>query len=282
MRLPTALVIVFTISGAAAGAQSPAAKPVFELKNIRPLTPEGKSFMGPVWSPNGLELAVTQDQYTGLFLVPAKGGALRELTGDFRAGYRPRFSADGMKVFYSTTLGNQPVVMEASLTGGRTRTSFTADEEVHPSGVRVKTIDDAVFVTTRDGQTKRITQGEDRYFAPVFSPDGKKILFNGLATGLHVYHIETGARMGLGKGSNGVWTPDSSRVIFDVSDDDGHNILASDLYLFDINRFGRLRITNTPRELEMRPAISPDGKTLAWDSGGRVYAGVLVEKLPGK
>lgn len=61
----------------------------------RGLTPEGRQFMQPVWSPTGEWIAVTGQRYDGIWLVKPDGSELQELTADPAVGYKMKWSADG-------------------------------------------------------------------------------------------------------------------------------------------------------------------------------------------
>ncbi|MDZ7374349.1 MAG: hypothetical protein ONB23_10315 [candidate division KSB1 bacterium] len=50
--------------------------------------------MRPVWSPDGSMLALTGENYRGLWVVGADGGGLRQLTDEFAAGYGMEWSLD--------------------------------------------------------------------------------------------------------------------------------------------------------------------------------------------
>lgn len=73
----------------------------FSLAQIRAagkpkrLTPAGREFLQPVWSPTGEWIALTGARYNGIWLVKPEGTGLQQLTADAAAGYKMKWSADG-------------------------------------------------------------------------------------------------------------------------------------------------------------------------------------------
>jgi len=59
------------------------------------LTPSGREFMQPVWSPAGEWIALTSSGYNGIWLVKPDGAGLKPLTADLAVGYKMKWSPDG-------------------------------------------------------------------------------------------------------------------------------------------------------------------------------------------
>jgi Tol biopolymer transport system component len=59
------------------------------------LTPAGREFMQPAWSPTGEWIAVTSARYDGIWLVKPNGTGLQQLTADRAVGYKMQWSSDG-------------------------------------------------------------------------------------------------------------------------------------------------------------------------------------------
>ena len=80
----------------------------------------------------------------------------------------------------------------------------------------------------------------------------------------------------VGRGTAPAWSPDSKRLAFERTEDDGHDIIASDLYIFDLAAARITAVTATDRITERRPSFSPDGSRIAYDDGeGGIYVGRL-------
>ena len=58
----------------------------------------GYSFMSPQWSPDGAKIAVTSDRYNGIWIIPADGSGMFQLTDDGSAGYGFQWSADSRAI----------------------------------------------------------------------------------------------------------------------------------------------------------------------------------------
>ena len=67
------------------------------------------------------------------------------------------------------------------------------------------------------------------------SPDGDKVVFQGLTTGLHLYVRSTGTLRHIGPGTAPAWSPDSTRAGRTRSPrTTATTIVASDLYLYEV------------------------------------------------
>jgi Tol biopolymer transport system component len=128
---------------------------------------------------------------------------------------------------------------------------------------------DRIYARTPRGLV-RVGDG-DRFFAPQASPDRSRVVFVGLATGLYVYDIAAAELTHLGPGTAPAWAPDSRRLVFELTVDDGQEIVASELRHW--------RAGDSPQPLALprrliarRPAWSPDGHSIAFDDDrGSVY-----------
>jgi Tol biopolymer transport system component len=132
-------------------------------------------------------------------------------------------------------------------------------------------------VRDRGGQLLQVGSG-DRFFAPEVSPDGDRVVFQGLTTGIYVYTRSTGSLVHLGAGTSPSWSPDGSRLVFELTEDDGHELSASDIYMYDLAASRMHRLTSTQSVIERRPSFSSDGTRIAFDDNtGGIYVGRLEE-----
>ena len=221
-------------------------------------------FLAPRFSPDGRELLLTGPKLRGLHVVSIAGGAVRQLTDEPEAGVHARWT------------GPNSIAYRANRAGAR-RDLVIDKLGVVKSFIAAKPLafaqDDRMYVVDRTGATKKIGTG-DRFFGAVVSPDGDKVVFQGLVTGLHVYVRSTSSLRHIGPGSAPTWTPDSTRVVYEVTQDDGHMIVASDLFAYAVATDRASQLTTTDAVIERHPSVAADGVTVAFDDdAGGVYVG---------
>jgi hypothetical protein len=248
-------------------AASPAAAE--ELSEVRAIASGG--YLAPQISPRGDEIVVTGDKYSGLALLPVAGGPARALVGDAGAGVNARFLDADRILFDAVRAGARRQIVVSRDGAAR---AATAAEIGDPVAIAR---DDRVYVAEPGGGLRSIASG-DRFFAAAPSPDGTWVAFQGLATGIHLYERASGRLVHLGPGTAPAWSPGSDRLVFERTEDDGHDILGSELHLYDLGARRLTAITSTADRIERRPSFGPDGRTIAFDDDrGTIYLG----RLPG-
>lgn len=228
------------------------------------------SYLALHFSPDGRDLLVTGPQLRGLQLVPVAGGAPRTLSEEAEAGVHARWLGDGTVSYRAARAGvrRDLVVTRTGQVGAPVASvlaqrpiAFTQNERVYAE---------------RGGKLTEISSG-DRFFGGVVSPDGDKVVFQGLVTGLHIYSKSTGTVVSVGPGTAPAWSPDSKRLVFEVTEDDGHELIASDLYLYDLAADRATPLTTSERVIERRPSFSPDGAQIAFDDNtGALFVGKVA------
>ncbi|MDI6827092.1 MAG: hypothetical protein QME62_01255 [Armatimonadota bacterium] len=162
-------------------------------------------------------------------------------------------------------------VTGATLTAYGSLVSAGQAEVKPPAGVYVDS-DNQLWAIDENGNRKKLLEGEDEagYNIPVESPHGDKYAVEGFGGKLYVVDKKGGLPVDLGPGSNPSWSPDGKYLIYEVTSDDGHSILSSDLWVSSVDGFERYQLTNTPG-IESWPSWSPDGKYIAYVIDGVVY-----------
>ena len=226
-------------------------------------------YYAPRFAPDGRSLLITGPKLRGLYTASVTGGAVHQLSNDVAAGVHAHFLPDGSIAYRALRAGaHRDLVIDQS---GAVRSA--------PAALTTSTAmarDDEMFVRDGAGHWRQVGSG-DRFFAPVVSPDGDRVAFEGLATGIYVYQISTDTLVHVGDGTAPAWSPDGRRLAFELTEDDGHQIVASDLYLYDVGSRVTQRLTATDNRLERRPSFSPDGSRIAFDDDqGTVLIGTLA------
>ncbi len=256
--------------GAARGALSGA---TLSLGQATRLTEDGH-YLGPRFSPDSRYVLFAGPKYRGLF-VAAVGGprAVVPLSDEDYVGWAARWTRAGIET--RTRDGRIVVFRDPAGARERVETGRTYDPKVGAGPVHAYHEDDAVHLV-RDGQDVVISDGQDRYFAPVVSPDGRYVVYEGLVTGLRVYEVSAGRTVLVGRGNHPAWLPDSSGLLYDVTEDDGVRLIAGDLWAFFVGSDRAVRLTDTPDLIETHPAPSPDGRLVAFESEGTIYVAPVL------
>lgn len=112
-----------------------------------------------------------------------------------------------------------------------------------------------------------------KYLNLSLSPDNQKIVFEVYGGNLFVMNVDGTSLTDLGKGYRAKWSPDSEYIICQVSTDDGHTFLTSDIYKIKIDGSEKINLTVSDNRLEMNPCFSPDGKQVVFDAfdDGSIY-----------
>lgn len=228
------------------------------------------NFIKPMWSPVGLDIALTREASGGLYLAsPSSGAPPRLLSPDAVLDELCQWTPDGMSI---KAPGADGLYSEYLITGERFPIP-DPDEVVFER-------DDRIFYRNEDGQEKQISGLEDRFTEPLLSPDGLKVVYRGRETGLYIGLADGSRVIFVGEGRNARWVPDSRAIVYDLPVSDGHTVVDGDLWLATVDGRTRTNITNTPGIVETHPSVSPDGRKIAFSAGGAIYVGQLLRQEP--
>jgi Tol biopolymer transport system component len=226
------------------------------------------SYLAVHFSPDGRDLLVTAPRFHGLQLVPLDGGAPRTLSDEAEAGVHARWLRDGTVAYRAARAGTRRDLIV-------TRTGQVRAQAATPQRPVAFTQNERVYAQ-RGGRIREISSG-DSFFGAVVAPDGDKVVFQGLVTGLQIYTQSTGTVVSVGPGTAPAWSPDSKRLVFEVTEDDGHDLVASELYVYDLAADRATPLTASERVLERRPSFSPDGASVAFDDNtGGLFVGKVA------
>jgi dipeptidyl aminopeptidase/acylaminoacyl peptidase len=220
-------------------------------------------YYGPRFAPDGRQLLVTGVRLRGLYLAPLSGGAVRRLSDEEGAGVHARFRPDGAIEYRAMRVGQRRDLIVGQDGAVRGVSALAAPV--------AQAVDERIYVRAAAGAWREVGSG-DRFFAPLVSPDGGKVAFQGLTTGIYIHDRSSGATVHVGPGTAPAWSPDGSRLVYEVTEDDGHEIVASELHLYDLASRRDRRLTVTEDRIERRPGFSPDGQQIAFDDDtGRIW-----------
>lgn len=131
------------------------------------------------------------------------------------------------------------------------------------------------------GRGQRTLLRGARFFSPRLSPDGTRILVSESRPGggrMKMLRLD-GRAVDLGPGTDPAWHPDGRRVIFSRVRHDGARLLGADLWQLDVVTRKRTRLAHTGAVAEISPAVSVDGRWVAFVNGRT--GDLLVARLPG-
>ena len=117
----------------------------------------------------------------------------------------------------------------------------------------------------KDTLDHRIHLPPENVINPSLSPDSRKIMYEVYGGDLTIFDLFTGKSNSFGNGYRAVWSPDGNWISYMVTEDDGHTYLSSDIVIANVDGKNVMKITKTNDLLEMNPAWSPDGLSLAFD-----------------
>ncbi len=207
---------------------------------------------GVAWSPDGRQLAY--GTFGGIYTVPVEGGEPR-LLAEMVDGHSPSWSPDGSKIAF--VLGNPTFVFGTFVLGN-----------IAPSSIWV--------VSASGGEPVQVTEATFLHMSPVWTPDGKSIVFVSSRAGRRdVYQLElesTGGAKGepvrLTTGLNAhtvSLTADGSALVYSVLD------MQANIWSIEIPARGPVSTRSAQPVTEGNQAIeglsvSPDGSWVAYDS----------------
>ncbi len=270
------------------------------------LSMPGEFYMAPQWSPAGDQVAAAGPSYTGLYLIDFPTGNSHQISNAYSAGYGFAWSHAGTRiasrissyenkrrtntlVSYNLDDGTVEILSEPRtrmsgtplwssndshiyLTNSETFESFSTDNKNHESlneALLYVKNSQIIRIATAKAEENAVFTDQGRVTSYAVSPDGSRIVYSTSGQHLWIANSDGNERHSLGSGIAPSWAPDGEWIVFMFTEDDGHAILNSDLYLVKADGTARKNITNTSNQLEMHPHWSPDGSWIVFDTEGR-------------
>ena len=260
---------------------------------------ENRTYISPEISPDGRYVAFTSKGYTGLWTMRTDGNSLRQFSSVRGAGYIKRWSPDSKWILYrENNSGRQELKIGEVFTRNVTSVGISVKKfedvrwidsdklylrsgtEIYyiRSGLNVQeskknhsivyTDSEKIYLESLEKKSADIIDPvlSARYLEPVLSPDGSKLAFQIVGGNLQVYELNNFQLYDLGKGSRPRWSPNGKKIVYQLTTDDGHRVISSDIYLINFDGTGKLQLTNTPNVHEMRPSFYPKGNRIIYDT----------------
>lgn len=229
--------------------------------------------MAPVWSPDGSMIAVTSDNYKGIYVADADGSNLRILTNDDGAGYKMAWSADGRSLAGRANVVEGKKIQHQMRSYGLDGTTKAVGQlrrtTAQPGVQKVETIY-GVMATDPAGATRRIpalAQFQGRTIInPALSPDGSQVAFQVPGKGMWLVSADGSDLRSLGKGSHPAWMPDSRTLLYTIVEDNGAEFTASTLMSLDVRTGFSATVVSASDMLPLTPAVAPDGCKVAFEN----------------
>jgi Tol biopolymer transport system component len=191
----------------------------------------------PVWSPDGTKLSLTSLKNNGLWEVSSNGTNFRQVSAEAGAGKRLR----------ALSVKNANPLLQ-------------------------KMVDDPANAASQTEALKSLSGY--LIFNPALSPKGDQIVFqvsNG--KGLYICNADGSDLRSLGKGERAAWTPDGKYIVVMITEDNGEVVTKGELISINVTTGARNTLLSSDKYIALSPAISPDGKKLAFEeyAEGAIY-----------
>ncbi len=198
----------------------------------------------PVLSPDGTVLLYSTLDHTGLKSLDMVSGEVTTIDETMAAGFRPVFSLDGKKIFYTTASRVNKMMM----TDARSydMTSRKVSELAKPSRQRVKlmSIDRSTYAVDDFEHIDVCVNGKKNEISPIadahtyewasLSPDGTKLLFSEPFSGIYVSNLDgSNTRKVAKQGAYPCWVDDDNFVFVDAKND-GYSVIEAKAVLVNI------------------------------------------------
>ena len=246
----------------------------------RLLIKSAQSLMAPVWSPDGSKIAVTGDNFIGIWVANADGSNLNQVSEALGAGYKMNWQD-------AQTIVSTPYTMENGLRMVRIENVNVETAEIsevapaqrgfRPSKV-MKNVNLLRIMCDQPAEATRLIPSLEQYAGrmvlnPALSPDGKKIAFQIVSYGLFVCDVDGANLKSFGKGAYPSWAPNSRDLMFARIQDNGERFTASDLFSVNTETGVEENLTPNSDVIPITLSVSPDGSKVACDNDvdGNLY-----------
>ncbi len=264
------------------------------------------NLINPKFSPDGNFISMTGQQYKGIFLYNVKSKEIKQLTDELSAGFVMNWSKNSKWilskpavfnnkrrlnsiVIYNIMNDDRNIIIENKISfpgipswrnndnliimnGGKKLKLFQStleNESTNSSGKIIYSTGDSIIeYDLKRENIKILFHGKGDILNLHLSPDEKKLVFEVVGGNLWTLNIQTLKKSNLGIGHEPAWNSRSDKIAYMITEDDGHVIISSDIFVINADGKGKINITNKVNQLEMRPDWDPDENWIMYDLDG--------------
>ncbi len=272
-----------------------------ELKNIQP-----EGYYYPTLNYDGTKILLSKESYKGLYLYDLNTKEITVISEGANAGYKPMFTEDDSKIIYQNDyydgVKRYSDLMIYDIATKETKTLLKKERNLKlvkeingngliataESGTKSFSLQDLSFtensvnksfaytdaekiIISRNGMISEFKPFEEGYYIWV-SANSNKLLYQCTGKGTFVTDLLNNNNYSIGYANAPIFTPDGNYVIYMNDRDDGHNVYASDILISSFDGKTTYNLTQSVDDLEMYPAISGNGRYIAYcTTDGRIY-----------
>lgn len=253
-----------------------------------------RAWQNPKFSPSGKSVFYTSSNFHGIWEFSLDSRTIRQVTSDPHSGYGYIISQDGKTIAYRTTTilpsrrrkqqvvlkdiaEAEPTVVDSgedlstpAFASGKLLYSKSgqmreANIEHSTDNIEILGIENTKIALLR-GLEKMVLDpfGSGSYIWPSLSPDKKSLVAYEMGRGTFVAHLDGTVITMLGRRDSPSWTHDGKWIAYMDGKDDGHRILASDIFLISPDGAETHRLTATEDSIELDPRCSPTQKKIVY------------------
>lgn len=245
-------------------------------------------YLGPKFLPDGHHFIVSGPKYNGIYLFDLNGNLIDTISNEQGVGYSVAFSEDGNLLAYRVKKDDNFYIVVMDIQGRQVErlgpyaepTSivfinneiFQAPEipktRIYPSPDNkfwALLDEDDNFRLIERTTNRKILSKDGRFYGIKWNKSSKRLVMNELGKGIHVVTTD-GESFFIGEGTSPVWMPDGVNIVYEITCDDGKDLISSDIYLSDYTGIKKINLTNTPFKIELHPFSSFDGTKILFEA----------------
>lgn len=237
--------------------------------------------LDPIWSPDGQQIAASGSNYTGIYVFNADGTGGRCLTSERGAGYKMAWSADGSEIIGRVNVQDGVRVLHETKAWNAQTGKMRTISPLRRTNSNPRTSDKTALLSQMTEDPASITStlpalkeySGRMVINPALSPDGSKIAFQIVGKGLFVINVDGSDLRSFGTGSRPAWMPDNKTLVYTIVRDNGNEYTGSTVMTVNIENNQKDMLINSSEYIPVSPAVSPDGKRLAFENAadGAIY-----------